>query len=164
MAKDHLFIVFSLKVVLVIYPFCFSISALLFLVSVSCWACVLYLLQRLRVLDDFYCIFHSFILKNIKQLHSQLHLRYGFEEVLALDCLDEIFVQDFIQEGLHWNSERNIYLCISCSGIPYFSFDKDGTQHCFLWCALYFTAESSYHQFHGHFPLSNYSQLKSTLN
>ena len=55
----------SLKVFLVINPF-FSISALLFFASVSCWACVLYLLQRLRVLDDFYCIFHSFILKNTK--------------------------------------------------------------------------------------------------
>ena len=53
------FIDFYLKVVLVIYPFCFAISALFFFVSVSCWACVLYLLQRLRVLDDFYCIFHS---------------------------------------------------------------------------------------------------------
>ena len=61
--RDRIFIDFSLKVVLVIYAFCFSISALLFFVSVSCWACVLYFLQRLRVLDEFYCIFHSFILE-----------------------------------------------------------------------------------------------------
>ena len=64
--RDRFFIDFSLKVALVIYPFCFSISALLFFVLVSCWDCPLYLLQRLRVLDDFYCIFHSFILKNTK--------------------------------------------------------------------------------------------------
>ena len=64
--RDFLCIEFYLKVVLVIYPFCFAISALLFFVSVSCWACILYLLQRLRVLDDFYCIFHSFILKNTR--------------------------------------------------------------------------------------------------
>ena len=42
--RDYFFIDFYLKVVLVIYPFCFSISALLFFVSVSCWDCVLYLL------------------------------------------------------------------------------------------------------------------------
>ena len=64
--RDHFFIDFSLKVFLVIDPFCFAITALLFFDSVSCWACVLYLLWRLRVLDDFYCIFHSFILKNTK--------------------------------------------------------------------------------------------------
>ena len=34
--RDRFFIDFSLKVVLVIYPFCFVISALLFFVSVSC--------------------------------------------------------------------------------------------------------------------------------
>ena len=64
--KDRFFIDFSLKVVLVIYSFCFAISALLFFFSVSCWACLLYLLQRLRVLDDFYCILHYFILKNTR--------------------------------------------------------------------------------------------------
>ena len=64
--RDRFFIDFSLKLLLVISPFCFSISALLFFVSVSCWDCLLYLLQRLRVLDDFYCIFHSFILKSTK--------------------------------------------------------------------------------------------------
>ena len=61
--KDRFFIDFSLKVVLVIYDFCFSISALLFFVSVSCWACVLYLLQRLRVLDDFYLHFSFFYIE-----------------------------------------------------------------------------------------------------
>ena len=64
--RDRIFIDFSLKVVLVIYHFGFSFSALLFFVSVSCRACVLYLLQRLGVLYDFYCIFHSFILKNTR--------------------------------------------------------------------------------------------------
>ena len=57
---------FFFEVSLVIYPFSFAISALLFFFLVSCWAYVLYLLWRLRFLDDFYCIFHSFILKNTK--------------------------------------------------------------------------------------------------
>ena len=155
--RDHVFIIFSLNqlqsfISFFVFPLVHS-----FFVSVSCWACVLYLLQRLRVLNDFYCIFHSLILKNTKQLHSQLHLRYGFEEVLALDFLDESYIQAFIQEGLHWHSERNIYLCISCSGIPCFSFYKDCTWHCLLGVHIYFTAESQYHQLHSHFPLSNYN-------
>ena len=87
MTRDRFVIDFSLKVVLVIYPFCFSISALLFFVLVSCWACLLYLLQRLRVLDEFYCIFHSF-----EKYKVVAFFAYGFEEVLALDCLDESFI------------------------------------------------------------------------
>ena len=57
MTRDRFFIDFSLKLVLVIYPFCVSISALLFFASVSYWDCVLYLLQSLIFLNEFYCIF-----------------------------------------------------------------------------------------------------------
>ena len=66
MTRDHIFIDFSLKAVLVIYPFCFTISALLFSVLVSCWACVLYLLRRLRVLDDLYFHFSLFYIEKYK--------------------------------------------------------------------------------------------------
>ena len=86
--RDRFFIDFSLKVVLVIYAFCFAISELLFFVSVSCLACVWCLLQRLRILMTFIA-FSFFYFENKKLLHSYLHLRYGLEEVLSLYCLDE---------------------------------------------------------------------------
>ena len=88
MTRDRFFIDFSLKVVLVIYPFCFAISALLFL-SRCLVGLVFYTCYR----DwDFYITFIAFSLFYIEKYTVVATFAYGLKEVLALDFFDERYI------------------------------------------------------------------------
>ena len=118
--RDRFFIDFYLKVVLVIYPFCFSISALLFLSQ-----CLVGLVFYTCYKDwEFWMTFIAFfILLYWKIRGSCIFLHMDLRRYLHWITWMRVVFRLSYRKGRHL--EMNEYFCISCSGIPYFSFDKD---------------------------------------
>ena len=86
--------------------------------------------------------FIAFFILYIEKYKVVAFFAYGFEEVLALDCLDESFIWAFIQEGLHWNLERIYIYASHVVAYPIFHLTKIAFSIVCYGVHIYFTTES----------------------